>query len=54
MKASDAAVAALCFRCHSELDQGKSLSKQERREKWMEAHLKTMRELVEREILVVR
>ncbi len=54
LKASDAAVAALCFRCHTELDQGKSWSKQERREKWLEAHLKTMRELIEREFLVIR
>jgi cytochrome c553 len=54
LKASDAAVAALCFRCHSELDQGKSWNKQERRDKWLDAHLKTMRALIEGEVLVVR
>lgn len=54
LKASDAAIAALCFRCHSELDQGKSWSKAERREKWVEAHLLTLRRLIEGDVLVVK
>lgn len=40
-KASDAAVAFMCCRCHSEIDQGAKLSKEERRAKWMEAAVKT-------------
>lgn len=46
-KASDAAVAFLCFRCHSEIDQGAKLSKDERRSKWVEAAVKTWIWLVE-------
>lgn len=53
LKASDAAVAALCFRCHAEIDQGSKLDKQERRRLWMDAHLKTLRTLIERGILEV-
>ena len=52
-KASDAAVAALCFRHHSELDQGKNMSRDERREGWAEAHTSTLRLLIERGILGV-
>ena len=46
-KASDAAVAFMCCRCHSEIDQGAKLSKAERRAKWMEAAVKTWVWLVE-------
>lgn len=53
LKASDAAVAALCYRCHCELDSGKSMSRDERREMWLSAHVKTLRELIERGILRV-
>ena len=42
IKASDFRIASLCFSCHSELDQGKNLSKQERIEMWEEAHRKTI------------
>ncbi len=38
IKASDYRIASLCFVCHSELDQGKNLSKKERVEMWEEAH----------------
>ena len=31
----------LCYRCHSELDQGALMSKAERRAVWMEAAVKT-------------
>jgi predicted GNAT superfamily acetyltransferase len=52
LKASDAAVAALCFRCHSQIDQGKDMSREERRSKWLEAHMRTLRALVERGYLL--
>ena len=42
IKADDYRVAALCYSCHMELDQGKSLSKAERVEVWEEAHRKTI------------
>jgi len=42
IKADDFRVAALCYSCHMELDQGKSLSKAERVEVWEEAHRKTI------------
>ena len=42
IKAYDYRVAALCYSCHMELDQGKSLSKAERVEMWEEAHRKTI------------
>jgi len=41
IKASDEFVAALCFTCHANLDQG-SMSKQERTEMWHNAHIKTI------------
>ena len=53
IKASDAAIAALCYNCHSQIDQGKNLSKQERIDIWEAAHRKTMRWLIEKEYLVV-
>jgi hypothetical protein len=42
LKASDFRTAALCFRCHSELDQGTKMSKSERVEFWEEAHRGTI------------
>ena len=42
IKASDEMVAALCLRCHYEVDQGKTLTKQQRRDLWEKAHKKTM------------
>lgn len=51
LKASDAAVAALCFRCHSTLDAGKDMTREERREMWLNAHVRTMRQLIERGLL---
>lgn len=53
IKAHDYRVAALCFRCHHELDQGSRMSKQERVEMWEEAHRKTIGLLFERELIVV-
>jgi len=54
LKASDAAVAALCFQCHHKVDQGNKLSREERREIWLAAHIKTMRALFERELVQVK
>jgi transcription elongation factor Elf1 len=42
IKASDEYVAALCQKCHYEVDQGSKLSKAERQEMWVNAHLKTL------------
>lgn len=47
LKTSDAWVAALCVSCHSELDQGKDMSRQERRDLWNQAYADTMRVLIE-------
>lgn len=53
IKAHDYRVAALCFRCHSRLDQGSDLSKIERVEMWENAHRKTIGELFEKNIIGV-
>ena len=53
LKASDAAIAALCVACHTEIDQGRAMSKQERREAWDEAHRATLLALIERGLLRV-
>jgi hypothetical protein len=42
IKAGDYRIAALCFRCHSELDQGTKMSRAERVEMWEESHRKTI------------
>ena len=47
IKASDYRIASMCHKCHSELDQGKNLSKTERVEMWEEAHRKTIALLFE-------
>lgn len=44
-KADSWRIAALGVRCHEEIDSGKNLSKQERREQWDEAHRRTIGEL---------
>jgi hypothetical protein len=54
IKANDYRVAALCYRCHMELDQGKDLSKLERVEMWEEAHRKTIGLLFDNEYLEVK
>ena len=41
IKAHDWAVAAMCYACHSELDQGSKLSKEDRKDTWIRAHIKT-------------
>lgn len=47
IKASDAALMALCTTCHAELDQGKSMTKQERRDFQFECISKTLVQAVE-------
>ena len=42
IKAHDYRIAALCFRCHGEIDQGAKMTKEERVEAWEEAHRKTI------------
>jgi hypothetical protein len=42
LKAHDYRIAALCYTCHADIDQGKTLSKQEKFEAWDEAHRKTI------------
>ena len=53
LKASDAAVAALCFNCHRLLDQGSRLDRQEKRVMWVEACMRTYVKLVELGMLVL-
>ena len=42
IKAHDYRIAALCRSCHFKLDQGMTLTKEERKEMWEEAHRKTI------------
>jgi hypothetical protein len=51
LKALDYRIAALCFGCHSTLDQGTKLSKSERIEMWEDAHRKTIGEFFEKGII---
>ena len=53
LKTPDSLVAALCYKCHYELDNGKSLSKEERRQMWNEAYIRTMQTLIETERLII-
>ena len=52
LKAHDYRIAALCFNCHFEIDQGSKLSKQERIELWENAHRKTIGWLFDNDLLV--
>ena len=54
VKAHDYRIAALCFKCHSELDQGATMSKTERLEMWEEAHRKTVGWLFDNSHLILR
>jgi hypothetical protein len=42
IKAHDYRIAALCYRCHMRLDQGKDMTKEQRVEFWEEAHRETI------------
>jgi hypothetical protein len=45
IKADDNLVAALCLKCHYEVDQGKDLSKEDRQKMWTHAHKATIKAL---------
>ena len=42
IKASDNYIAALCYGCHHDIDQGYDLSREERIQEWVNAHIKTV------------
>ena len=52
-KASDAALMALCIRCHAELDQGRTMDKAERRDFQQTMIARTLTRLIENGKLVV-
>lgn len=54
IKASDHKIAALCFRCHYNYDQGTSMNKLERTQFFDEAHRKTIGWLFENDKLEVK
>ena len=45
VKADDNHIAALCLKCHWEIDQGNKMTKEERKEKWLLAHKRTVKAL---------
>jgi hypothetical protein len=53
IKAHDYRIASLCYRCHSELDQGSRMSKEERVQMWEDAHRGTIGELFSRGLIDV-
>ena len=46
IKADDNLIASLCYRCHSEIDQGSKLDKSQRHTIWSNAHIKTVKKLM--------
>ena len=51
LKAHDYRIAALCYRCHMELDQGSKMSKEERVNMWETAHRATVGWLFESDLI---
>jgi hypothetical protein len=51
LKAHDYRIAALCYTCHADLDQGNKMSKEERVNMWEAAHRKTIGWLFENSIV---
>jgi hypothetical protein len=51
LKAHDYRIAALCYGCHMELDQGAKMNKSERIDFWEAAHRNTIGQLFERGLL---
>jgi hypothetical protein len=47
IKADDNLVAALCQYCHYEIDQGKNLTKEQRQDLWLKAHVRTVKILLD-------
>jgi hypothetical protein len=54
IKAHDYRIAAICGPCHTEIDQGKAMTKEERRNAWDEAHRATIGALFEMGALIVK
>ena len=54
IKAHDYRIAALCYTCHAELDQGSKMSKEDRVDIWEMAHRKTIGWLFENNHLEVK
>ena len=54
LKANDYRIAALCYTCHAELDQGRAMSREERLNMWEDAHRATVGWLFDNDILRVR
>ena len=54
IKAHDYRIAALCYTCHAELDQGSKMSKEDRVDIWEMAHRKTVGWLFDNEHLEVK
>jgi nitrite reductase/ring-hydroxylating ferredoxin subunit len=54
LKNSDALVASLCHKCHFELDNGKDLSKEDRRYMWDQAYIRTVQTMIENNILKLK
>lgn len=54
LKAHDYRIAALCYTCHAELDQGRAMSREERLNMWEDAHRATVGWLFDNDILRVR
>jgi hypothetical protein len=53
IKAHDYRIAALCYTCHADVDQGQRLNKEERKAVWDEAHRRTIGWLFDRGHLIV-
>ena len=53
IKVSDALVAAMCYRCHTELDQGKG-TREVKRQMWNQAYVNSIQRLIEDEMLVIK
>ncbi len=53
IKAHDYRIAALCFKCHAEIDQGSKMSRSEREAAWEKAHRSTVGLLFESGVLSV-
>lgn len=47
LKTSDALVVALCPTCHAQLDQGKDMTRDERRDMWDQCYINQMKTLIE-------
>lgn len=46
LKATDVRVAALCWSCHLDIDQGSRMNRQQRQSLWWRAHIRTVQALV--------